>query len=578
MVKSHSRRRNRQYKFDRIHMLVVFFLLLILLIAWRLFRLQVLEGDFFRSVASDQRVLQKELIAERGNIYTRFGRGTDELQPLAINEPRAQVFAVPNEIDNPTIVTEALAEVIEIDKEVILGRLEKVNDLYEPIAHKVSLEQSDRLNSLGLSGIYTSPESMRVYSLGSIFGGITGFVGNVESKEVGQYGVEQAEQEVLAGKAGFIVSERDPRGYLISLADRTFIPAKHGADIILTIDPNIQSTACRLLDEAVKRYDAVSGSIVIMNPKTGEIGALCVNPSFDPNNYSKVEDINIYRNQVISGAYESGSIFKVITMAAALDAKAVKPNTSYVDEGEVEFKDFTIRNAEGKVYGEQNMSQVLEKSINTGVVFAALETGRKTFRKYVKDFGFGKKTGIEMPTESAGDISSLDKKGEIFLATASYGQGITVTPIQMVQALGVIANNGIMVKPHIISEIIYKDDKKKVVGVQELGQIIKPQTATTLSAMLVGVVEDGYGDRARVPGYYVAGKTGTAQVAGKTGGYSNNTIHSFVGFAPISDPRFVMLVKLDQPQKGRFAASTVAPVFREMSNFLLQYYQVIPER
>ncbi|MBI4363307.1 MAG: hypothetical protein HY545_00455, partial [Candidatus Doudnabacteria bacterium] len=248
--------------------------------------------------------------------------------------------------------------------------------------------------------------------------------------------------------------------------------------------------------------------------------------------------------------------------------------------GEVQVNDFKIKNSDGKANGVQNMSQVLEKSLNTGIVFVEQQLGHDNFKKYVERFGFGKPSDVQLSGEVPGDLNNLNKKSDIFFATAAFGQGITVTPLQLIAAYTAIANEGKMMKPYIVSKVVHPDGSEQEAYPQELGQIIDSKVSATLSAMLVNVVENGHGKRAAVKGYYIAGKTGTAQVAYKDrSGYDpSKNIGTFVGFGPVDDPRFLMLVKVDDPKDVRFAESTAAPAFGSIADFILHYYQIPPSR
>ncbi len=355
--------------------------------------------------------------------------------------------------------------------------------------------------------------------------------------------------------------------------------AKDGDDIVLTIDKTVQYEVCAKLNEHVKVVEADSAAAIVMNPKTGEIIAMCSYPDFDPNEYNKVNSIGDYNNRAIFEAFEPGSIFKPITMAAAIDLGKITPETTYIDEGFVKIDEFTIRNSDKKAHGKKTMTQVLESSLNTGTIFAVRQIEQKDFRKYVEKFGFGQKTGIELDTEGGGNISSLEKKSEIYFATGSFGQGLTATPLQMVQAFSAIANGGKMAKPYIVEEIrkqegiVIKTERPMPV------QVISSRTATLLTGMLVSVVKNGQGKKAAVSGYYMAGKSGTAQIADPSSGgyYANKTNHSFIGFAPVKDPAFVMIIKFENPKKGSFAESTTMPLFSRLAKFLLDYYHVMPD-
>ena len=414
-------------------------------------------------------------------------------------------------------------------------------------------------------------------------GHVLGFVGANEDGSVsGKYGIEGYFNDVLTGSAGSLRSERDIAGRLIAVADQDLIPAVDGSDVVLTIDRTIQYKACSTLQAAVLKHGAEGGSIIIVDPATGKILAMCGAPDFDPNHYGEVDSIDVFNNPAIFGSYEPGSVFKPITMAAAVDVGAVTPTTTFTDTGSVMVDGWPkpIGNAEGKVYGTVGMTQVLEDSINTGMIFAMRAMGMTVFEQYVHAFGFGSPTGIELETESSGDISSLDNASEIYSATATFGQGITVTPLQIVMAYAAIANGGMLKQPLIVDEIRHADGSVEKRETKDLAQVIDSKTARTLAAMLVSVVEYGHGKRAGVPGYYIGGKTGTAQVARTDGiGYaSDNTIGSFAGFGPVEDPKFAMIVRIDNPKDVVWAESTAAPLFGEIAEFLLQYFEVPPVR
>ena len=309
---------------------------------------------------------------------------------------------------------------------------------------------------------------------------------------------------------------------------------------------------------------------------------MCAYPDFNPQEYNKVDSIDVFNNPAIFSAYEPGSIFKPMTMAAAIDAGAVDPKTSFTDTGSVMVDGWPkpIGNAQGKIYGTVDMTTALEESINTGMIFAMRQMGTDVFKSYVKKFGFGVETGIELETEADGDISSLNKDAEIYVATATFGQGIAVTPLQIVMAYAAIANGGVLKSPIIVDEIRRADGTIEKHTSRDVAQVIDSKTARTVAAMLVSVIEYGHGKRAGVPGYYIAGKTGTAQVARTSGiGYEeDNTIGSFAGFGPVENPKFAMVVRIDNPKDVVWAESTAAPLFGEIAGFLLQYFEVAPVR
>ncbi|MFH1047394.1 MAG: penicillin-binding protein 2 [Patescibacteria group bacterium] len=587
MLKSNHKvtRRRRTNEADgstvRLRVFRVVVLVAFAVVAFRLFSLQVLSHDFYSALATDQHSVFAELFPERGNIYLKDLHSASGTFPAAVNKNLNLVYAVPKDVKDIAATSVKVAEILELDVIAVTEKLSLTNDPYEPLKRRVPDEVCDRLRELDLAGIGFVAEDHRFYPEADHLSHVIGFVGSNEAGEqVGRYGVEGYWNEELSGEPGYLEAERDRLGRWIGSANRSLMPAHDGSDIVLTIDRTIQYKACEKLKQSVERFHATGGSVVIMNPQTGAVLAMCGWPNFNPNDFSNVTDIAAFNNPAIFKPYEPGSIFKPITMSAAIDAGKIEPNTSYEDKGEVKIGPYTIRNSDGKANGWQTMTQVLEKSLNTGTIFAVTELGAEPFRQYVKDFGFGERTGIELDTEATGNMSSLDKRGDIWSATASYGQGITVTPLQMASAFCAIANGGKLMKPHIVERLITPDGRETVIEPEVIRQVITKRAATLVGGMMVRVVEDGHGKRAGVPGYWVAGKTGTAQIAKERGsGYEESDfIGSFVGFAPVDDPQFVMLVQIERPQEVQWAESTAAPLFGEIADFLLNYLEIPPNR
>lgn len=351
-----------------------------------------------------------------------------------------------------------------------------------------------------------------------------------------------------------------------------------GESLVLTLDEAIQFTTCQELKNSFEKYKAESGTAIVMEPQTGKILALCNLPDFDPNKFNENKKINTFNNLAIFDQYEPGSVFKAVTMAIGLETNAITPETTYIDTGEVKIGKYSIKNYNDKKYGKQTMTGVLEKSLNTGAIFVAHKIENEIFKKYIEDFGFGKLTEITLPGENSGNIKSLDKKGSLYTATASFGQGISTTPIQLITAFSAIANQGQLMKPYLVDKIIKNDGEEFKTDPQMVKQVISPKTAMLLSGMLTSVVKKGCGKNAGVKNYYLAGKTGTAQVPAKDRkGYSSETIQTFIGFGPVDNPRFAILVKLDKPHAVD-ASVSVAPVFSKIAEFILNYYQILPEK
>ncbi len=547
----------------------------------RLFSLQVIKHNFYSALAKSQHQLFKNLVPERGEIYFYSAQDNSYL-PAAINRRLYLVYVVPRSLskkDNLEEIADKLANLLSLDKDYILERLKKHNDPYEPLKHKVEHETVKEIEKLKLPGVGFSPEIERYYPFGKLAAQVIGFLGYKQDKKVGQYGLENYYESELKGTPGYILADKDTRGFWISVGDFKIQPAKNGDDLYLTIDENIQYIIEKELSEAVEKWSADSGTIIVMDPQTGAIKGLANWPTFNLNNYSQVEDISWYLNSAIQSFFEPGSVFKPITMAAALNEGKITPQTTYNDLGRIKIGGYIISNVDGKSYHHQTMTQVLEKSLNTGAVFVEQCLKKEVFREYVKKFGFGQQLGIDLSGEVKGDISNLDVFRDINFATASFGQGIAVTPLQMISAFSAIANGGKLMRPFVVQKIVHNDGSFIETKPKIIRQVISERTANQLNAMLISVVENGYGRPARIKKYYIAGKTGTAQVPDlEKGGYSDKTIHTFIGFGPAFNPKFVILVKLDNPKGIRFAADSVSPVFKRIAEYLLNYYNIPPER
>ena len=567
----------------RVKILSIFLMVFAGVIGVRLFFIQVLDHSFYEDMASGQHDRFQELFPARGKIFFHDTKDDTEIA-VATNQKMAFVYADPSQIKDPAEVIKKLGEIFAWDEETANSFLAKFSNKerkFESIKKNVDEETLAKVINLKLSGINYLRKDSRLYPEAGLGGQVLGFVGsNDDGSLSGKYGIEGYFNDILTGTPGFLRSESDIAGRLIAAAGMAFQPAVDGADIVLTIDRNIQYEACSRLKAQVDKYSADSGSVVIVEPSTGRILAMCGVPDFDPNNYGQVADIDQFNNPVSFNAYESGSVFKPITIAAALDSGVIDPTTTFEDTGSVMVEGWSqpISNAENKSYGVVNMTQVLENSVNTGTIFAMRQMGQDNFVDYVKKFGFGERTGIELDSESAGDVSSLDQKAEVYAATASFGQGITVTPLQLVMAFAVLANHGVLLQPQIVDEIRHADGSVEKRSTKEVRKVISDRTAELIGAMLVSVVENGHGKPAQVLGYYIGGKTGTAQVASGGSYDSGQNIGTFAGFGPVSNPRFAMSVRIDNPRGIPWAESSAAPLFGEIADFLLRYYEVPPER
>lgn len=544
----------------------------------RLAFLQIVKGADFRDQADDQRTKVSKIMPVRGEIKIN-DKFTGQPYTVATSIEKPLVYAIPASITNPEQTAKQLAQILGLTEQEVLEKFQDKDRKYVPIKKQLSENEKKQIENLKLPGIAFDKETLRFYPEGAFMSQLLGFVGYKDDERTGLYGVEQAFNDYLTGQPGTLAQEKDVSGAWIFGTRRDQTPAQNGDSILLTIDKSIQFKAETILKDAVDKHQADSGSIVIMDPKTGAILAMVSYPSFNPNDYAKVDDPSVYTNLNTMGNYEPGSVFKPITMAAAINEGKISPTSTYVDTGEVQIDGYTIKNSDNKAHGTQTMSQALEESLNTGVIFAKNTIGNKKFAEYVDRFGFGQKTGIEV-AEAKGDLANLKGNIGVNYHTASFGQGLSVTPLQLVRAYSALANGGKMVQPYVVQARTTPEGKVEEHKSTDPTAVITPLTASSVSAMLVNVVEKGHGKRAAVPGYYVAGKTGTAQVPRKDGkGYEpNNNIGSFAGFAPVENPRFVMLVRINHPRTVSFAESTAAPAFGQLASFLLKYFNVPPTR
>lgn len=578
---SNSNRESGFFTKSRLYLAGGLLFLLTLGIISRLAYLQIFHYSEYESLANKQHQQTEELFPDRGQIFIQEG-WNNQLVAIASNRRYYLVYAQPNLVTESTSTAEALATALQMPQEEIVTRLTKPNSVYQPIKHKVTEETKNQLSNLKLAGINFQEESWRFYPENSLASHVLGFVAFNQGDDIpkGQYGLEGYWNKELSGEKGYFTFERDVSGRLIPIARTALADKKNGSDLVLTLERSVQFTACNALQEAIKKHGADGGSLIIMDPFTGEIWAMCSFPDFDPNNYNQVKDINTFNDEIVFDPYEPGSVFKPLTMAMGIDLGKVTPDTTFTDTGQFKAGGFTIRNSDKKANGVQTMTQVLEKSLNTGAIFVAQKVGVDNFKQYLKNFGFFNKTNLPVAGERLGNLTSLNNRGDIFLATASFGQGITVTPIQLITAYAALANGGKLIKPLLVKAIKKPDNTTEEFKSQFIRQVISPQTAYSVAAMLASVVVKGHSKGAAIPGYYVAGKTGTAQVYNPaTKDYDDsNTSHTFLGFTPVNKPKFVMLIKMDNPKDVQFAEGSVVPIFAKVGQFLLNYLQVPPEK
>jgi len=535
----------------RANALLVVFLLISAAIIGRLIYIQIIKGGFYKALSQGLHSPVYEVEGERGEIFLSNG------ESLAINVEWPLVFVDPHEVQNPSETAEELSQLLDMNKGSILESLNRENS-YAVLKRRLSPEEVENIQNASLEGVYISKEKGRYYPQEELASQVTGFLG---AEGEGQYGIEQSYQDLLNGELGLLEAQK-------------------GDDLKLTIDYNIQFKAEQLLKKAEEELEIEKGEILVIEPNSGEILAMANFPNFNPNSYkeyAKKGNLEVFKNNTTQELFEPGSVFKPITMSSALEEEKITPNTTYFDTGSLKIGGYTIYNYDQRQYdGELTMTNVLEKSINTGAVFVQRQLGPNTFLRYLQQFGFFESSGIDVQ-ETFSLNSELKKGREINLATASFGQGIEVTPLQLVRAYCAIANGGKLVAPHLAKQVNGESRQTE----KEARQVISSKTASQVTAMLVSVVENGFAKSAQVPGYFVAGKTGTAQVSfGSLGiqkkGYSDKTIQTFIGFAPAFNPRFLALIKLDNPNT-RTAEYSAVPIFKELGEYIIHHKQIPPD-
>lgn len=534
------------------------------------------------------------------------------------------VFADPTSIFLLEETAETLSPLLNIEKKVLIKLLSRRSNRYIEIAHKIVPEVSDKILELKknprhkdvLRGIVLRDEHWRYYPEKSLAAQVLGFV---DSQGNGQYGIEGRFQDELKGKSGYIYGATNTRGQRILGKDSGITRARDGSDILISIDRVIQGQVEKILQEDLKNFEADFGQVIVIEPYTGKILAMVNAPSFDPNEFGKAfkqyeispEQVQIdqedelfnqriptnfvesryyryfnlwgpqvFRNKLITDTYEPGSVMKALTMAAALNSDEVTPQTTYNDRGPVEVEEFKIRNADEIYAGETSMITVLNRSLNTGIAFITRKLGKELWYKYLRDFGFGQYTDIELDGEGQGKLEYWQDWSESELITRGFGQGLSATPLQMVMGFASLANGGYLMKPILVEEIRHPDGRVEVFEPERVRRVISDKSYSTIKSMLLNSVNNGVARAGRVYGYSVMGKTGTSQTYknGKALEGLGTTITSFAGFGPFANPKFVVLVKYDYPKTSQWGSETAALTFRKIAKFLFNHFEVPPDK
>lgn len=548
-------------------------------IGWRLFDIAWTRHAWYAQVAQAQ--VSGSTVLLRGSIYLSDG---DQEFLAAVNRKFPALVLVPLKINSATVAQtiDILSEITGAARDVIAKIALSGLSGSRTVVHHLTDDQVAKIKALDASGVSVGYETDRSYPASTLAADVVGFLGYDETGRHGQYGVESSYEDELSGHksmapgiGGLFSQLKAFFGGSTDMPDAT-TDAPH--DVVLTIDKNIQAYIEGALNDAIKKYSAASGLIIIQEPITGKILAMADSPTFDPNAYATTSTA-AFLNAGVQTPFEPGSSFKPFTMAMGLDLGKITPNSTYDDVNDIVVDGYTIKNFNEGHFGRVTMTKVLEKSINAGTMYVQSLVSNDQFLNYVVNLGFGQKTGVDLPGEASGDIGNLYSGRRINFMTASFGQGVTVTPMQLINGYSAIANGGKLMRPYVVARVRDQHGEVSETKPEVIGTPFLAKTAATLREMLVSVVDNGF-DKARIPRYDVAGKTGTAQIADPVnGGYLEKQYnHSFVGFAPASNPKFTILIKIERPQGVTFAADSLSPVFKDIALFLLNYLNVPPTR
>lgn len=512
------------------------------LLGFHLYQIQLVKGGYYYAKAETQIVASSGTNGNRGSIYFTDNNGST--LPAAMEKEFPSIYASPKAIDDAAEAANTVAPILGMPVGTLQSIFSRPNDEYELLVRKADQSAADAITAANIKGIYADFEPARFYPLTNTASQLLGYVGPNASDtgESGHYGVEGFYDDALAA----------------------------GTDVTLTIDPNVQIEAEKILDDLIAAQGATGGSVIVEDPMTGKILAMGSYPDFDPNNYS-ASPIADLLNPVVQRVYEPGSVFKVLTMSAGIDAGKLTPDTTYNDAGTVTVSGKKLSNydlATHGPYGVATMTNVIEHSINTGAVFAEGKTGNAVFTDYMKRFGLGEKTGIDLPGDRAGNLSQLTPTApQVAFSTASYGQGVAVTPLELLDAIAAIANGGTLMRPYVNAAL----------SPQAIRRVISTTTASEVTNMMISAVDKA--QVTNIEGYSLAGKTGTAFIPDLVhGGYTDTVIDSYVGFGPTSHPRFIALIKIDTLPSSALAAQSVVPAFKNLSQYLINYYNIPPDR
>lgn len=555
--------RNEKQANRRIRLLLVIFALLFAATLARAGWLQVVKAADYRQIAAKQHEHIVTVPAGRGTIFDQNG------VELAIGEPTTTVYADPRQVSNPQAIAIAAGKAFGLDPNKLYPQLLDKKKAFVYIQRFGDPVAAAKFTKRGFAGVGSYPEQKRGYPQGTVGSQVIGFAGT-DQKGLG--GLELTYDKLLSGKPGQQTEVDDPFGRAVDIVNVHGV--KEGADLFTTLDNKIQANAEQVLRETVRHWGAKSATAIVLDPKTGAVYAMAQAPGYNANDTSRVS-LDLQRNRAVTDTYEPGSTFKLVVISAALSTGIVTPQTKFRLPYSIRVADRVIHDAEFRPTEWMTVSQILARSSNVGAITIAEKLGAPALAQWIERFGYGKTTGIDFPGESAGLMLPLEKWSGSTIGNVPIGQGIAVTPIQMAAAYGAIANGGTWVQPHLVARVgghVLRGWKHR--------RVVLPNVDRELKTMLTGVVDEhgATGNAAAIPGYSVAGKTGTAQIPGPNGYTTGKYVASFVGMVPVKHPRLLVMVVVNQPSRAIFGGVVAAPAFAEIAKFDLQYLSVPPDQ
>lgn len=555
----------------RVHVIFIAIVLLYIGIFVRLFYWQILQGDGLRVSAAVQHATHMNISPKRGEILTSDGSA------LVVNQPSYYIFAEPDLITQKDVFANRVAPLIGKTSQELFTEITTPGKKWVSLKRNADQTVKKSLEDLDVSGLGFQPTSMRYYPEASMAAHLLGFVGQDDlSHDRGYFGIEGYYNRELAGKDGSMLMERDAKGGQILIGEASRVEPEDGRSLVLWLDRSIQYIVEQKLKESMFKYGAKEGSVVVMDPKTGGILAMASYPNYDPSKYQEF-DKELYKNPIVAESYEPGSTFKPLIVSAGVNEKVIQGNTTFVESGPIQIGEYSIKTWNEEYHGTITMTEVLKYSSNVGMVFIQRLLGNERIVDYIKSFGFGEKIGIDLEEDSSPLLREKGAWTDIDYATASFGQGIAVTPLQLVRAVGAIANDGWLMEPQVVKEFKDKDGKVVRNKIKKVRQVISAEAARHAKDMMVTAAKYGEAKWAAPKGYKVAGKTGTAQIPVEGHYDKDKTIASFVGFAPADDPKFVMLVVLTEPKSSQWGSETAAPLFFSIAKEIFNYLGIAPK-